>query len=68
MSQILSTDRRKKKGKKKGRRRQAPAKASKQSGDLVLVADLLKAKQLAEQLGGVEKAQQALRALSKLQT
>ena len=53
------------KGKKRKARR-GPAAASR-NGDTVAVSDLVAAKKLADQMGGVSKAKAALDALAKLQ-
>ena len=56
-------------GAKKKRRRvkKRVGRAARPAGDTVSVSALVQAKRLADQLGGVEKAQDALSALSKLQ-
>ncbi len=53
--------------KKKGRGRKKAARGAKPASDKIALSSLLAAKKMAEQLGGVEKAQTALAALAKLQ-
>lgn len=52
-------------GKKRRRRRKAGA--ARQDGQMISLNDLVEAKKLADRLGGLEKAQQAISALAKLQ-
>ena len=58
-----------KSGAKKKRRRvkKRAGRAARPAGDTVSVSALVQAKRLADKLGGVDKAQDALSALSKLQ-
>ncbi len=53
--------------KKKGRGRKKAAPGAKPASDKIALSSLLAAKKMAEDLGGVEKAQAALAALAKLQ-
>lgn len=65
VSTVLSNDKKRSgQGGRRGRRRGRPA-ASGRGGD-VAVAQLIQAKKLADQMGGVEQARQALDALAKL--
>jgi hypothetical protein len=53
--------------KRRGRPRKNAASSAKPASDKIALSSLLAAKKMAEQLGGVEKAQAALAALAKLQ-
>jgi hypothetical protein len=64
VSSIRSAKRAKKKGKRGGQNGAATASAS----DKVSLGVLVQAKRLADQLGGVSKAKEALDALAKLQS
>ncbi len=66
MVSTVKTQAKKKKG-KRGRPRKKAAAAAKPTSDKIALSSLLAAKKMAEQLGGIEKAQTALAALAKLQ-
>ena len=53
--------------KKKGRGRKKAARSAKPASDKIALSSLIKAKNMAESVGGIEKAQTALAALAKLQ-
>ena len=63
---MVSTVKTASKKKRRGRKKAARG-AKKATGDAIALSSLLAAKKMAEQLGGVEKAQAALAALAKLQ-
>ncbi len=56
----------KKKGKKKRRRKKAAAVAKPVASDKVSLSTLVRAKKMADELGGIEKAKAALAALAKI--
>ena len=64
---MVSTVKTQAKKKRKGKRRKKAAASAQPAGDKFALSSLIQAKKLAEQLGGVEKAQAALAALAKLQ-
>lgn len=66
-SQMVSTLRSKMSGGTKKRRRRKKAVAARQNGQMILLSDLIETKKLADRLGGLEKAQEAVAALAKLQ-
>ena len=65
MVSTVKTQAKKKKGVK--RRKKKAAASAQPAGDKIALSSLIQAKKLAEQLGGVEKAQAVLAALAKLQ-
>ena len=64
---MVSTVKTMAKKKKKGRGKKKAAPGAKPVSDKIALSSLLAAKKMAENLGGVEKAQAALAALAKLQ-
>lgn len=66
-SQMVSTLKSKMSGGTKKRRRRKKRVAARQNGQMISMNDLVEAKKLADRLGGLEKAQEAVAALAKLQ-
>jgi hypothetical protein len=65
--QMVSTIRMRMKGAPKKRGPKKKRKGAKKNGAMVSLGILMQAKRLADQLGGVEKAKEAMDALAKLQ-
>ena len=63
----VSTVKTQAKKKRKGRRGKKAVVSAQPASDKIALSSLIQAKKLAEQLGGVEKAQAVLAALAKLQ-